>query len=72
MSILGLTIDYGPFGWMDYFNEDHICNHSDNDKGRYRYSHQPKICKWNLFKLSEAFGDPDGKMREHLDMTYDV
>lgn len=36
MSILGLTIDYGPFGFLDYFNPKHICNHSDND-GRYRY-----------------------------------
>jgi len=36
MSVLGLTIDYGPFGFMDYFNPKHICNHSD-DGGRYRY-----------------------------------
>ncbi len=36
MSILGLTIDYGPFGFMEYFNKKHICNHSDSD-GRYSY-----------------------------------
>jgi len=54
MSIIGLTIDYGPFGFMDYFNKDHICNESDSDRGRYSYRAQPEICKWNLEKLAEA------------------
>lgn len=36
MSILGLTIDFGPFGFMEYFDKNHICNSSDND-GRYSY-----------------------------------
>mmetsp|Transcript_12357 Transcript_12357/g.15761 ORF Transcript_12357/g.15761 Transcript_12357/m.15761 type:complete len:101 (+) Transcript_12357:857-1159(+) len=36
MSMLGLTIDYGPFGFMDFFDTKHICNHSDTE-GRYRY-----------------------------------
>ena len=36
MSILGLTIDYGPFGFMEHFDPKFICNHSDNE-GRYRY-----------------------------------
>jgi uncharacterized protein YdiU (UPF0061 family) len=49
MSILGLTIDYGPFGWMEHFDPDYICNHSDKDRGRYRYKSQPDICEWNLF-----------------------
>lgn len=53
MSMLGLTIDYGPFGWMDYFNKGHICNTSD-EGGRYSYENQPAVCKWNLFKLAEA------------------
>eukprot|EP00794_Sanderia_malayensis_P003498 gene3499-3998_t len=56
MSIAGLTIDYGPFGFMDYFNPDHICNSSD-DRGRYTYQNQPSICKWNLLKLAEALQD---------------
>lgn len=56
MSILGLTIDYGPFGFMEHFNPKHICNHSDNE-GRYRYEAQPDICLWNLIKLAEAL-DP--------------
>eukprot|EP00112_Aurelia_sp_Birch-Aquarium-sp1_P017326 Seg400.8 transcript_id=Seg400.8/GoldUCD/mRNA.D3Y31 product="Selenoprotein O" protein_id=Seg400.8/GoldUCD/D3Y31 len=56
MSILGLTIDYGPFGFMDFFNPDHVCNGSD-DQGRYSYQNQPSICKWNLQKFAEALQD---------------
>ncbi|PIK54361.1 Selenoprotein O [Apostichopus japonicus] len=53
MSILGLTIDYGPFGFLDAFHKDHICNASDGN-GRYTYGKQPEICKWNLSKLAQA------------------
>ncbi|OXB61887.1 hypothetical protein ASZ78_005793 [Callipepla squamata] len=53
MSIVGLTIDYGPFGFMDRYDPEHICNGSDN-MGRYAYNKQPEICKWNLGKLAEA------------------
>ncbi|KAL8221148.1 UNVERIFIED_CONTAM: hypothetical protein K2H54_060127 [Gekko kuhli] len=53
MSIVGLTIDYGPFGFMDRYDPEHICNGSDNT-GRYTYNKQPEICKWNLGKLAEA------------------
>ncbi|KFV96062.1 Selenoprotein O, partial [Eurypyga helias] len=53
MSIVGLTIDYGPFGFMDRYDPEHICNGSDNT-GRYAYNKQPEICKWNLGKLAEA------------------
>ncbi|XP_036762609.2 protein adenylyltransferase SelO, mitochondrial isoform X3 [Manis pentadactyla] len=53
MSIVGLTIDYGPFGFMDRYEPDHVCNASDNT-GRYSYSRQPEVCKWNLQKLAEA------------------
>lgn len=53
MSILGLTLDYGPFGFMDRFDPDHICNTSD-DGGRYTYIKQPEICLWNLQKFAEA------------------
>src|SRR5581483_2346629 len=63
MSILGLTLDYGPFGFLDGFNANHICNHSDTG-GRYAYAQQPQIGYWNLFCLAQAllplFGeDPD-------------
>uniref|UniRef100_A0A4X2JU23 Selenoprotein O n=1 Tax=Vombatus ursinus TaxID=29139 RepID=A0A4X2JU23_VOMUR len=53
MSIVGLTIDYGPFGFMDRYDPDHICNSSDTS-GRYAYNKQPEVCKWNLQKLAEA------------------
>lgn len=53
MSILGLTIDYGPFQFLDGFNPAHICNHSD-EQGRYAYNRQPNIAYWNLFCLGQA------------------
>jgi len=53
MSILGLTIDYGPFQFMDAFNPAHICNHTDG-AGRYAYQRQPNIAYWNLFCLGQA------------------
>jgi uncharacterized protein YdiU (UPF0061 family) len=53
MSILGLTIDYGPFGFIDGFNAHHVCNHSDT-QGRYAYSRQPQVGYWNLFCLAQA------------------
>ena len=57
LSVMGVTIDYGPFAWMEHHDPDFICNHSDQDRGRYRYKAQPDICKWNLFKLCESL-DP--------------
>ena len=53
MSILGLTIDYGPFQFLDAFDPGHICNHSDT-QGRYAYNKQPNIAYWNLFCLGQA------------------
>ncbi len=53
MSILGLTIDYGPFQFLDAFDPHHICNHSD-EQGRYAYNQQPNIAYWNLFCLGQA------------------
>jgi uncharacterized protein YdiU (UPF0061 family) len=53
MSILGLTIDYGPYGFIDDFNLDFICNHSDHE-GRYSYGNQPSIGMWNLEQLGRA------------------
>ncbi len=53
MSILGLTIDYGPFSFMDKFNPEQIFNHSDSE-GRYTYAKQPYIGWWNLYRLAEA------------------
>ena len=53
MSILGLTIDYGPFQFLDAFDPGHICNHSDH-QGRYAYNKQPNMAYWNLFCLGQA------------------
>jgi uncharacterized protein YdiU (UPF0061 family) len=53
MSILGLTIDYGPFGFMERYDPDFICNASD-DGGRYSYVNQPEMCHWNLQKFAET------------------
>ncbi len=54
MSILGLTIDYGPYGFMDRFRVNHVCNHSDN-QGRYSWNAQPAVVHWNLYRLASAF-----------------
>lgn len=53
MSILGLTIDYGPFGFMEAFDPGHICNHTDQ-QGRYSYSNQPQVGHWNCYALGQA------------------
>ena len=62
MSILGLTIDYGPFGFLDGFDPGHICNHSDH-QGRYAFARQPSVALWNLHALGQALlpliGEPD-------------
>ena len=53
MSLLGLTIDYGPYQFLDGFNPGHICNHSDH-QGRYAYGRQPNVAYWNLYCLAQA------------------
>ncbi len=53
MSILGLTIDYGPYGFMEHYDPNYVSNGSDRS-GRYRYSTQPPNCRWNLEKFGEA------------------
>ena len=52
-SVLGLTLDYGPFGFMDRFRQYHVCNHSDFD-GRYAYGAQPEVGQWNCSRLLRA------------------
>jgi uncharacterized protein YdiU (UPF0061 family) len=54
MSILGLTIDYGPYGWLDDFDPDWTPNTTDRNGRRYRYSHQPRIALWNLVRFAQA------------------
>ena len=53
MSVMGLTIDYGPFGFMEHFDPEFVPNGSDSS-ARYSYKQQPSICKWNLEKFGEA------------------
>jgi hypothetical protein len=53
MSILGLSLDYGPYGFMEAYNPAWICNHSDYD-GRYAYDQQPQIGAWNCTCLAQA------------------
>ena len=54
MSILGLTIDYGPYGWLDDFDLDWTPNTTDAARRRYRYGQQGRIALWNLTRLAEA------------------
>jgi len=53
MSIIGDTIDYGPFGFLDTYDSDHICNHSDTN-GRYSFKNQPSVGLWNLNALATS------------------
>jgi len=54
MSILGLTIDYGPYGWLDNYDPSWTPNTTDNQHKRYRYGAQPEIGLWNLWQLANA------------------
>ncbi len=54
MSILGLTIDYGPYGWLEDYDPDWTPNTTDAQGRRYRYGHQPQIAMWNLVQLANA------------------
>ncbi|HRI19249.1 MAG TPA: YdiU family protein, partial [Burkholderiaceae bacterium] len=69
MSILGLTIDYGPFGFLDGFDPGHVCNHSDHE-GRYAYARQPQVALWNLHALAQALlpllGEPEAATERAL------
>ncbi|HEY4556519.1 MAG TPA: YdiU family protein, partial [Lysobacter sp.] len=54
MSILGLTIDYGPYGWIDNFDPDWTPNTTDRQTRRYRFGQQPNVAFWNLQRLAGA------------------
>jgi len=54
MSIAGLTIDYGPYGWIDDFDLDWTPNTTDAHGRRYRFGHQPQVAYWNLTRLAAA------------------
>ena len=54
MSILGLTIDYGPYGWVESFDLDWTPNITDASGRRYRFGAQPQVAQWNLAQLAKA------------------
>jgi len=54
MSILGLTIDYGPYGWLDDFNPEWTPNTTDSQHRRYRYEQQANVALWNCYQLANA------------------
>ena len=54
MSILGLTIDYGPYGWLENYDPDWTPNTTDANGRRYRYGNQPQVALWNLVQLANA------------------
>ena len=54
MSILGLTIDYGPYGWLEGYDKSWTPNTTDRQHRRYRYGQQPTIALWNLYQLANA------------------
>ncbi len=54
LSVLGLTIDYGPYGWLENFDPNWTPNTTDKTHGRYRYGAQPQVAQWNLAQLGNA------------------
>ncbi|WP_431134637.1 protein adenylyltransferase SelO [Psychroserpens mesophilus] len=54
MSILGLTIDYGPYGWLEGYDHTWTPNTTDSTHKRYRYGTQPQVVLWNLYQLANA------------------
>ncbi|HEX4273654.1 MAG TPA: YdiU family protein, partial [Rhizomicrobium sp.] len=68
MSILGLTLDYGPFGFLDAYDPNFICNHTD-EMGRYSFINQPPVAHWNLRALAVALSSliPSEKLVAALD-----
>jgi serine/tyrosine/threonine adenylyltransferase len=63
MSVLGLTIDYGPYGWIDDYDPHWTPNTTDFQNGRYRFGQQAAIARWNLYQLANAIypltGEPE-------------
>lgn len=54
MSILGVTIDYGPYGWLEDYNPNWTPNTTDSQHHRYAFGNQPEIAQWNLYQLANA------------------
>lgn len=54
MSIHGITIDYGPYGWLENYDSNWTPNTTDSQNRRYRFGNQPQIAQWNLYQLANA------------------
>jgi uncharacterized protein YdiU (UPF0061 family) len=71
LSILGLTIDYGPYGWLEDFDPSWTPNTTDAATRRYRYGQQPQVAHWNLLQLANAiaplFADDLTPLQEAID-----
>ena len=70
MSLIGLTIDYGPYGWLDIVDSGWTPNTSDNAQRRYAFGNQPNVGAWNIMKLAEALYplvEEAGPLQEVLD-----
>ena len=74
MSILGLTIDYGPYGWLEGFDYGWTPNTTDSQNKRYRYGNQPNMGLWNLYQLANALYPliEDAKAMEAILQSYTV
>jgi len=72
MSILGLTIDYGPYGWLEPYEHGWTPNTTDHQNKRYRYGAQPEIGLWNLLQLANALFElvNDGPALEEILNSY--
>jgi uncharacterized protein YdiU (UPF0061 family) len=72
MSMVNVTIDYGPFGFMDYYSHDYVSNATDEHE-RYSYRRQPQVVKWNLIRLAEAFDPliPYSILKKLIDELFD-
>lgn len=73
MSVLGLTLDYGPFGFLETYDPDYVCNTTDK-AGMYAFHKQPEACKWNCERLAEALEPliPRAQTQPHLEAFDDV
>ncbi|MEB3196622.1 MAG: YdiU family protein [Candidatus Sericytochromatia bacterium] len=75
MSILGLTIDYGPYGWLEDFDPNWTPNTTDAGQRRYAFGQQPQVALWNLTRLAEALAplfDRPERLQEGLDAYVDT
>ncbi|MDD2791261.1 MAG: YdiU family protein [Sulfurimonas sp.] len=77
MCIDGRTIDYGPFAFLDDYDAEYICNHTDQE-GRYSFKNQPGIAHWNLAQLAKAlspiinYEDAQGALDRDFGATYEA